>query len=181
VQVNNVYVNGITATSAVVSWQLVPGAVGYDIEYRLMPGGAWTQAGSVLAPVNTYTLTGLSATSNYQVRVRSYCDINNPDPWGTAVSFTTLTLSGLAPDLTWDFEVFPNPAQNQLTIRHFNQRKITQIRILDLSGRMVLESYPVSNTSNHLSIDLRSLSPGMYQVQCLDAGQVMATRRFARE
>jgi hypothetical protein len=181
VQVNNVYVNGITATSAVVSWQLVPGAVGYDIEYRLMPGGAWTQAGSVLAPVNTYTLTGLSATSNYQVRVRSYCDINNPDPWGTAVSFTTLTLSGLAPDLTWDFEVFPNPAQNQLTIRHFNQRKITQIRILDLSGRMVLESYPASNTSNHLSIDLRSLSPGMYQVQCLDVGQVMATRRFTRE
>lgn len=181
VQVNNVYINSITATSAVVSWQLVPGAVGYDIEYRLMPGGAWTPAGSVLAPVNTYTLTGLSAISNYQVRVRSYCDINNPDPWGTAVSFTTLTLSGLAADLNVDFEVYPNPAQHQLTIRHSNQRKITQIRILDLSGRMILESYPASNTSNHVSIDLRSLSPGMYQVQCRDAGQVVATRRFARE
>lgn len=181
VQVNNVYVNSITATSAVVSWQMVPGAVGYDIEYRLMPSGAWMQAGSVLAPVNTYTLTGLSSTSNYQVRVRSYCDISNPDPWGTAVSFTTLTLSGLSPDLKGDFEVFPNPAQNQLTIMHSNQRKISKIRILDLSGRMMLESYSASNISNHFSIDLRSLSPGVYQVQCMDSGQVIATRRFTKE
>lgn len=75
--------SNVDYTSAVVSWNAVPDAVTYTVEYKLNSATNWTSAGSV---TNTsLTLAGLSSGLTYNWRVKSDCS-----GFSTAESFTTL-------------------------------------------------------------------------------------------
>src|SRR5690606_26733814 len=64
-------VNNTTQTSAVVSWNPVPGAISYTVQYKSTRSGFWMSA-DVSAP--PYTITGLSPFQSYEVRVRANCN-----------------------------------------------------------------------------------------------------------
>jgi hypothetical protein len=58
----------ITDTGATLAWNAVPGASGYEVQVREATGD-WGAATTVTDP--TYALTGLTAGTAYQVRVRA--------------------------------------------------------------------------------------------------------------
>ncbi|PTX64211.1 putative secreted protein (Por secretion system target) [Kordia periserrulae] len=76
--------SGVTDAEATVSWTAVPGAT-YDVRYRQVGTSTWTT--NAVSGTST-TLTGLSATTQYEVQVRSKCTSGNSS-YSTSVTFTT--------------------------------------------------------------------------------------------
>ena len=64
------------------------------------------------------------------------------------------------------FSIFPNPANNMLTIYNLENKSIDKIEILDLTGKKVLEQKNNSNT-----INVENLQNGMYLLQIISDGK----------
>ena len=78
--------NSITTSGATITWT-AGGAEEWQVATKA-GDGAWT-----ILP-NTYTtasatLTGLTHNTNYQVRVRAYCNANDQGTWCDAITFAT--------------------------------------------------------------------------------------------
>lgn len=73
-----------SASSALISWTNIPGTTGYEIEYR-PEGGDWTLISKSSPPLQ---IPGLTACTNYEVRVRSLCD-NEESVWSPSLFFVT--------------------------------------------------------------------------------------------
>ncbi|CAL2091446.1 conserved protein of unknown function precursor containing a T9SS type A C-terminal secretion signal. Putative S8 family peptidase [Tenacibaculum sp. 190524A02b] len=76
--------SGVTSSGASVSWTAVPGAT-YDVRYRQAGTTSWTT--NAVTATST-TLSGLSASTQYEVQVRSKCSSGNSN-YSTSVNFTT--------------------------------------------------------------------------------------------
>ncbi len=77
-------VSGVTASEATIAWSSVPAAT-YDVRYRPVGTSSWT---TNTVATNTTALTGLDASTAYQVQVRSKCNSGNSS-YSSSVSFTT--------------------------------------------------------------------------------------------
>ena len=86
--------DNVTDQSAVLTWAVNssnPEAVNYVVEYKAADDEAWQTAATVSEL--TYTLEGLTASTNYMVRVKTDCgNQENPDEseYTEVVEFTTL-------------------------------------------------------------------------------------------
>lgn len=88
----NVATSGITSNSATVSWSQVANATSYEVDYSTN-GTNWT---TLTANSTSQNLTGLSASTLYQVRVRAR-NSSSTSSYSSTVSFTTTSTT---PDLT---------------------------------------------------------------------------------
>lgn len=77
--------SGITSSAATVSWDAVPGAA-YDVRHRQTGTTTWTT--NAITGTST-TLSGLNATTQYEVQVRSKCSDGSNSNYSTSVNFTT--------------------------------------------------------------------------------------------
>ena len=82
--------SAVTSTTATCSWTAVSGATNYSFEYKLSTASTWT--------VNTVTgtsfnLTGLTASSTYNTRVKATCS-GTASAYSSTVNFTTSAASG---------------------------------------------------------------------------------------
>lgn len=64
--------SSITENSATVSWTALSGALSYDVDYKLTSSGTWTNAATATTNLSV-TLSGLTAGSLYDYRVRANC------------------------------------------------------------------------------------------------------------
>jgi len=80
---SNPSVSGVT-----LSWSAVSGAVNYRLEYKLTTSSTWILVSGTLSSA-TYNLSNLSASSNYDFRVRTNCA--SASSAYTASGFTTAT------------------------------------------------------------------------------------------
>jgi hypothetical protein len=91
--------SAITASGATVSWSALTGALSYDVDYKENSSSSWTNAstGNTATSVN---LTGLSASTLYDWRVRANCSgatgAYNATQFTTNAAPTCGTVSGLA-------------------------------------------------------------------------------------
>jgi hypothetical protein len=79
-------VSNITEASATVSWDAVPGAT-YDVRYREVGGPTWT---TINVSATTTDLTGLTSLTDYEVQIRSVCDVGVNSAYTSSGLFTTL-------------------------------------------------------------------------------------------
>ncbi|MBK5284075.1 MAG: fibronectin type III domain-containing protein, partial [Bacteroidia bacterium] len=79
---------GVTTTDATLNWTAVSGAVGYNVNYRVVGAPSWT---STTATSNTKTLSSLIASTNYEWRVQTNCGSSNLSALSGLATFTTLT------------------------------------------------------------------------------------------
>ena len=81
--------SSITSNSTIISWNSIPSAT-FDVRYRLIGSPTWTDVtGLTLASTN---LAGLSASTNYEVQVRSNCGANNSD-YSASFNFLTTAIN----------------------------------------------------------------------------------------
>ncbi|MBS1585631.1 MAG: T9SS type A sorting domain-containing protein [Bacteroidetes bacterium] len=74
----------------------------------------------------------------------------------------------------YDFDIFPNPATNTLTIQYNNTNKATA-GIYDITGRL-MGSYPL--TGNSTTISVQYLPPGIYQYRIEDDKHNAVTKKL---
>ena len=175
----NGMIEDLSATTATISWDIVPCALRYTMQYRkILPTGAWST--KVNVNDTTTMLTGLLPNTSYQFRVRSLCPSPNPSTsdWLT-ITFTTpqlpmgLTEVVLLPNLhvtdpvNADFVIYPNPGDGRFNISLVSEKE-EQVSILvtDGVGKLIRQmSWNIYEGKNIDRLDLSDLSGGVYLVQ----------------
>ena len=83
-------VTNVSAYSAVFNWFGIGGSTQYEL--LVLPSGSPAPLASATGTIVTsspYTITGLNATSSYDVYARAICSPSYTTEWATPVSFTT--------------------------------------------------------------------------------------------
>lgn len=75
-----------TANTADVTWTSTADA--WVVEYKEATAENWTASATLTA--NNYNITGLTAATDYMVRVKAICDTDTESDWSAEVPFTTL-------------------------------------------------------------------------------------------
>ena len=77
-----------TLDGAIVTWEAGLDEEAWNLEYKAVAAEEWTGlAQSLIEP--KYTITGLDKATEYSVRVRAICDVDETSEW-TPINFTTL-------------------------------------------------------------------------------------------
>ena len=79
--------------------------------------------------------------------------------------------------LNWDLSIYPNPCRDyvQLSISNFSQLDKPEIRLYDITGKLMLRTSVFEDTR----IDVRNLQSGLYLLRLMDDKRVLAARSFA--
>ncbi len=179
----------ITGTGAKLTWEKTALAQNYHIRYRKVGAGTW---------INKYTsqntgakfLTGLDTSTTYEWKVRARCQSgpNVFSKWSKKSQFTTLAMRLASPNAalqrTVSLSVFPNPADNQVTVRLESTEGMPgsdlRLEILTLTGQSVFSgSCPADRLAEGMQVDLGGLPRGVYLVRLTGAG-FEAHRRLVR-
>lgn len=75
----------ITPTSASTSWDAIPSAT-YDLRFREIGAGFWNDIMNITT--NSYSITGLTINTDYEVQVATRCSATS-SAYGTSQTFTT--------------------------------------------------------------------------------------------
>jgi hypothetical protein len=100
------------------------------------------------------------------------------DECGTRIDFDSLLATSVSePDLSFDFQLYPNPSQQYINVLIPDIISADlQIRIMDLQGR-VIRADQLSGDS--IRINLQNLKPGMYFLE-ISGEQHYAVRSFIK-
>lgn len=78
--------SNVTNSQATVIWSSSPGAT-YTLRYRLVGAATWTTVTAITS--NTYTITGLSDSTNYEFQIATTC-LGTTGAWSSNQTFSTL-------------------------------------------------------------------------------------------
>jgi hypothetical protein len=93
-----VTIGTVTTNSAVVTWAPIAPSSTYVLRYRVVGTATWITVNITAAPLNTYTLTGLSPYTTYEVQVANKCNGETTvNPWSNPKVFTTERTCELPP------------------------------------------------------------------------------------
>ena len=90
-------VSSITSNSAVITWTDTR-AEEWSVRYRTYNVGEWTVVNNLT--VKSYTMTGLSPETEYEVQVRNDCSASSSSSWTSSKCFTTTSLCPTPSGLT---------------------------------------------------------------------------------
>jgi hypothetical protein len=82
------------------------------------------------------------------------------------------TISVSAKKINASFALFPNPASEFVVVKHPVSRKQSELRIIDMNGR-VIQKFRVSSNATQTDLDIRGMAKGNYTVMWTD-GSTMA-------
>ena len=151
----------------------------------------------VIFPTNSGTTVNVnipSTANNGQTRLRVllyqddlYTGTNGPN--GPATPCTNVTINGIPEvlavgetedytinivdnlsidDFNHDqFSIYPNPSQNVINIESKDNLNIESVKIVDLSGKLIIEK-----TQNTNQVDIVNLSNGVYIVEVASEGRI---------
>lgn len=128
----------------------------------------------------TVTATGVNLCGNSVSRSVSVKLPACPDPFAKPNGYEYSKVQApVGTDTDLDVSIFPNPAKGafNLSVRSNDQTGISQIRILDLQGRVVLRAQAMPNTIKTLGQDLK---PGVYQVEIV-RGSTRVVKKLIRQ
>jgi len=151
---------------------------GYVAE-RSSDGRVFTAIGQVKATGNnnsnhnyTYLDTKpLSNTSYYRIRAIG----NNGD-----IKYSSIIK--IQQGTTWSVQLYPNPVKDQLniTVNSNNRNDVYTLRIINVYGQEKLRS-TVKPLTGKLSTDVRTLLPGVYQLQLVNSIGEVVTEKFIKQ
>lgn len=161
----NVAASDVTATSALISWTETGTATQWIVDYNDV---------QVTVDTNPYTLTGLTAGTQYYVQVKAVCSEGSSSEWGMPVIFNTehMGIAGVAPI---DANIFPNPANGIVTVEGLDDASIVQL--INMNGREVA---CFKTLGSRLEMNVSSLGSGVYFVR-VTSGQRSAIHKLIVE
>ena len=165
--------NNITKEGFDVSWNANANVNTWNIRYR-QQNGQWTSATS---NTNQYSITGLSAETNYEVQVQADCGDNNISDWSELLTVTTL-VDGINSYLLNSITLYPNPANDVVNVEcTMNNVQCLGIEVFDVFGKLI---NTVNVTENTTRINVSSLTNGMYFVR-VTTNEGAVTKSFVKK
>jgi len=166
-----IYVLNVDDTSAELSW--VSTETNFNIEYG--PDG-FTQGTGTMIPVTgtTYTLTGLTPDTDYDVYVQADCGDGNTSDW-LPYGFTTTATSINDLNLNQQVQLFPNPANEFLQIE--SSILFDYVEVYNYLGQTMIEGQP--GDSNFV-IEVKNYAPGVYFVKLI-GNEGTVVKKFVKE
>ena len=139
----------VTATSATLKWTAVSGAVGYNIQYRIVGNPIWNTTTSATNSVN---ISSLSPSSNYEWQAQTNCGNNNLSPLSVLSFFTTPTPACSTPTGLSTTYITTSSAT-------LNWTAVSGAVNYNIQYRVVGNPTWISTTSATNSVNISSLSP----------------------
>ncbi|MBL7771457.1 MAG: fibronectin type III domain-containing protein [Chitinophagaceae bacterium] len=174
-------VTNITATTAKLNWTAVVGATFYTVRYRKVGTTTWTSGTSTS---NTKSIAGLTANTNYEFQVSAHCGTAQT-AFSASTNFNTLASKGAAItsiESQVNFKVYPNPTQSELNLDIIIQHDTdVEIQLMDMSGRVVKQHLAnLFSGVNNITLDVQSLTNGVYTVKVLHDGELLHVNRITK-
>ena len=170
----NLSVSNLTQTTATVSWVGNACAVKYRVQYRVQGTTTWTTK-VVTAPTVTKTLTGLTANTIYEYRLRTDCNSTGTvnSGWTTTATITTTLKLEETEISSSTFYVSPNPCSTCFVSGAENE---SDLIVTDIVGRIVSVEY--TKSENGFYINMPDASNGLYLIRNNRTGEVV---KFVKE
>jgi chitodextrinase len=158
--------SNITATAFTASWNAVAGATSYELRYR--PGGPiWTTVTGLTS--TTYTATGLTPNTFYQVQLRTVCGSLSTG-WGSSGAVQTLATRENQPSLDQtlvpQLSIYPNPNRGQFSLNY--RAPVAgplRIEVFDVAGKRIFsQTFEAVQGNNEWPINL-PVSSGLYLLE----------------
>ena len=144
-------VSNVTSNAANLNWTA---QAGNTFQYVLNQTITNPNAGGTVTSNNTFAASTLTGSTTYYFHVRTDCGNGNFSDWST-VSFTTSSTVGLNEPKIINLSVYPNPANDQVTITGETEGTVT---LINTNGQ-VLTSIDLENQN---TLDLSSYESGVY-------------------
>ena len=144
---------------------------GWNVQWRVANGN-WASAHTT---DNSYTITGLTAQTTYEIRVQADCGDNNLSEWSGSINATTTNV-GIDSWLAGSVSLYPNPAKEvvnvQCTMNNVQWDGAT-VEVYDVYGKLL---QTVEMSSEITTLNVSGLADGMYFVRVTtDRGVVTKT------
>jgi alpha-tubulin suppressor-like RCC1 family protein len=137
--------------------RVIPTSIGFNTNWNKL------DAGSVFTSAlkNDDSLYTWGNNEDGQLGDSTYINKNIPTSIACTPLITTLFTNES------NITIYPNPVTNTLNIQNSNNNIIEKIKIIDLSGKTVLEYKPISN-----QINIEKLQSGLYVIQITSEGKL---------
>lgn len=160
----NLSASAIGTNTATVSWSAASGANSYNVDYKTSSASTWTSAATNTTNLSV-VLTGLSAATNYDWRVRSNCTSENSTY--SSASFTTASTGGACPST---YDVSTNGTRSGAATIPFN----TDIKgLINTSSDVDFYRFDIT-TAGTFTLTLNTL-PADYDLKLFKGSSSVAT------
>jgi hypothetical protein len=148
-----------------------------DIVWQKTLGGTMAESGSDIQQTsdNGYILTGYTWSTDGDLTGSTNHGQN--DFWVVKLAPETVGINETPQPPTSQLELFPNPAQQAITLKTGSEASELSVVLTDVLGRRLLEK----NIPNGGSVQLASLPDGVYWVQATDEGGKMYSARLRKK
>ena len=147
-------VGDVTSESIVITWDANDNAESYNIQY-CPQGGTISSANTT---TNSYTITGLTPFTTYQIQVQANCGDGNLSGWTASISVTT---TGIDNYLSNSIALYPNPANDVINVQ-CTMNNVQGVEVIDVYGKVI---NTINVTDNPTRINVSGLASGMYFVR----------------
>lgn len=124
------------------------------------------------ATVTDYVSSGRAYILEYNGAVKDSFDVGVS---AGSVALDVRATVGIDEGVTWSFTLYPNPADDDLTVR--SSAPMKSLRILNLLGQQVV-SHAVSG--QHTTVDLSALEPAVYILEATNAAGTRSVLHLIR-
>ena len=169
----NLHATTIQNEAITIAWNADANVSSWNIQYRPV-GGSLTTATS---NTNSYTITGLTGLTTYEIQVQADCGDGNLSDWTAAITPQTTNV-GIEEHLLNSISLYPNPANDVINVQcTMNNVQLEGIEIIDVYGKVVRTVVGANNYSPMpIRINVHGLASGMYFVRvATDEGTVTKT------
>ena len=156
--------------SIAIAWDANANVNSWNIQYRPQ-NGTWNSATS---NTNSYTITGLTGHTTYEIQVQANCGDGNVSDWSGSVSEETTNV-GIEEWLSNSVTLFPNPAKDVVNVQ-CTMGNVQGVEVYDVYGKLITTSNSIDNPTR---INVSGLADGVYFVRVTtDRGVV--TKSFVK-
>ena len=173
-------VTNISATSAKINWQGVSNVSSYNVAYKPSTASSWS---TTTTGYTSITISGLTPSTVYDYQIQTNCGSGNMSSFTAQNNFITNSATGveLLTNSNVELAIYPNPASTELRIKN-EELGIEKVELVNILGSVMLSNEAsIIHNSSYITIDISTLSNGIYFIKVTDGNGYKHTTKFVKQ
>ena len=166
----NLHTTAVENEAISIAWDADANVTSWNIQYRPVGGTLSTATTNT----NSYTITGLTGLTTYEIQVQANCGNGNLSDWTAAITAQTTNV-GIDNYLLNSIKLYPNPANDVVNVQ-CTMYNVQSVEVIDVYGKVIKT---MSVTENPTRINVSGLANGMYFVR-VTTEQGVVTKQFVK-